>query len=131
VSEPKEDIFDTMRREKAEKEARISEQRKKNLTLAGRGRKKGTKNIFTRNVKEMILEALSVAGGVKYLAKQAEDNPVAFMGLLGKVLPMTLAADSNVQVVWNLPRPPLEGGAIIDGATGVVEEIPSAKDMTH
>ena len=43
----------------------------------------------------MILVALNNAGGAKYLERQAHANPVAFMGLLGKILPhqMKLEAD--------------------------------------
>lgn len=57
----------------------------------GKGRKKGVPNKFTGQLKEMILQALHNKGGVEYLEAQAEDNPVAFMGLVGKVLPMTVA----------------------------------------
>jgi hypothetical protein len=42
-------------------------------------------------LKDMILGALSDAGGQVYLEKQAHENPVAFMSLIGKVLPTTLA----------------------------------------
>jgi hypothetical protein len=36
----------------------------------------------------MILGALNEAGGQKYLARQAKENPSAFLTLLGKILPM-------------------------------------------
>lgn len=62
---------------------------------AGKGRKKGTPNKTTKALKEMILGALDEKGGQAYLARQAEENPVAFMTLLGKVLPTTLAGDPN------------------------------------
>src|SRR6185369_7553370 len=52
------------------------------------GKPKGAVNKNTREIKEMILGALSRVGGEDYLARQAELNPVAFMGLVGKVLPM-------------------------------------------
>ena len=59
------------------------------------GRKKGTPNKISSALKEAILEAAERAGGedgiVGYLVVQALDNPVAFMSLLGKVLPMTIA----------------------------------------
>jgi hypothetical protein len=48
-------------------------------------------NKFTKELKDMILGALSSAGGEKYLVKQAEENPTAFLTLVGKVLPMTLS----------------------------------------
>lgn len=54
------------------------------------GRAKGTPNLLSGKVKEMILKALDDAGGAEYLERQAEENPVAFMGLIGKVLPMTI-----------------------------------------
>jgi hypothetical protein len=55
---------------------------------AGKGRPKGAPNKLSKALKDMILGALSDAGGQKYLAKQATENPVAFMGLVGRVLPL-------------------------------------------
>ena len=57
---------------------------------AGNGRPKGALNKATRELKEMILGALDDAGGQDYLARQANENPVAFLSLIGKVLPTTL-----------------------------------------
>lgn len=59
------------------------------------GRKKGTTNKLTADVKAMILEALDKAGGVGYLLTQAQSNPNAFLTLVGKVLPMQLASDPD------------------------------------
>jgi hypothetical protein len=42
---------------------------------------------MTKALKDMILGALDDAGGQAYLARQAAENPVAFMSLLGRVLP--------------------------------------------
>ena len=59
------------------------------------GRKRGTPNKISGALKEAILEAAEKAGGehgtVGYLVVQAHANPSAFMSLLGKVLPMTIA----------------------------------------
>lgn len=57
------------------------------------GRAKGTPNKLTADVKAMVLEALDKAGGVSYLLTQAQSNPNAFLTLVGKVLPMTVAGD--------------------------------------
>ena len=57
------------------------------------GRKKGTPNKMTGQLKEMILTALDTAGGVGYLVEQSEKNPTAFLTLVGKVLPMTVKGD--------------------------------------
>lgn len=54
---------------------------------AGPGRPKGVPNKATAAVKDMILAALDRKGGVDYLVEQADANPVAFMSLLGKVMP--------------------------------------------
>lgn len=66
-----------------------------NLTNAGKGRKKGVPNKTTAALKDMILQALDRKGGVDYLEQQADENPTAFLTLIGKVLPMTLANDPN------------------------------------
>jgi hypothetical protein len=59
------------------------------------GRTKGTPNKTTKALKEMILGALDQAGGEAYLLQQAQENPNAFLTLVGKVLPTTLAGDPN------------------------------------
>ena len=56
----------------------------------GAGRKKGSKNKLSGELKDMILTALDESGGVKYLVKQAEETPTAFLALVGKVLPLTI-----------------------------------------
>jgi hypothetical protein len=57
---------------------------------AGIGRKAGVPNKLTRDVKAAIEAAFEKVGGAEYLAKQAEENPQAFMTLLGKVIPKDL-----------------------------------------
>lgn len=59
------------------------------------GRQKGTPNKLTADLKGMILGALSAKGGQKYLERQAEENPNAFLTLVGKVLPMTVQGDAE------------------------------------
>ena len=59
----------------------------------GPGRPKGVPNKVTGQLKEMILKALDDAGGADYLLTQAQTNPNAFLTLVGKVLPMTVAGD--------------------------------------
>lgn len=69
------------------------------------GRQKGTTNKLTADVKAMVLEALDKAGGVSYLLTQAQSNPNAFLTLVGKVLPMTLAGDpENPVAVQSIER---------------------------
>jgi hypothetical protein len=62
---------------------------------AGKGRPKGVPNKLSADVKSMILAALEGVGGQAYLEKQAEENPIAFMTLIGKVLPLQVAGAEN------------------------------------
>jgi hypothetical protein len=60
-------------------------------------------NKTTQSLKEAILRAADEAGGkeglIGYLKDQALNNPTAFMGLLGKVLPLTIKGDPTAPVV--------------------------------
>lgn len=70
-----------------------------NLRVGG-GRPPGSPNKLSTSIKEMVERALHKAGGVDYLTRQAELNPVAFMSLVGRVLPLQLAnADGQALVV--------------------------------
>ena len=51
------------------------------------GRKKGTPNKTTQDMKSAILEAFERAGGADYLTRLAADEPRTFVTLLAKVLP--------------------------------------------
>ena len=62
------------------------------------GRQKGTPNKVNGALKDMILQALDRAGGVEYLLEQSATSPTAFMALVGKVLPMTVAGDPDAPV---------------------------------
>lgn len=61
------------------------------------GRQKGSLNKENKALREMILQALDdqPGGGVEYLKMQATASPTAFMSLLGKVLPTTIAGDED------------------------------------
>lgn len=59
------------------------------------GRKKGTPNKTTQAVKDMITQALDDVGGVKYLVKQANQNPKAFLALVGRVLPLQVTGEDG------------------------------------
>jgi hypothetical protein len=59
------------------------------------GRTKGTPNKVNGDIKEMVVAALSRAGGVDYLVQCAHKQPVAFLGLVGRVLPLTIAGKGD------------------------------------
>jgi hypothetical protein len=74
------------------------------------GRPKGSPNKTTALLKDSILKAAEAAGDkagmTGYLTSQAKENPVAFMGLLGKVLPLQVAGDPDnpLKVVHKIER---------------------------
>ncbi len=66
---------------------------KRKPPAAGRGRPKGSLNKVSSSIKQMILEALETAGGLNYLAEQAQTNPSAFLALLGRLVPAEVRAE--------------------------------------
>lgn len=56
-------------------------------------------NKVHQSIKEMVEKALHKAGGVEYLTRQATENPVAFMGLVGKVLPLQITGSEGGALV--------------------------------
>ena len=73
------------------------------------GRKKGTSNKITADVREAILEAFHMAGGVEYLRALAFSDPKAFCTLLAKIIPAKVAGDeenpSALRVTRRSPYP--------------------------
>jgi hypothetical protein len=66
------------------------------------GRKAGTPNKTTALLKDAILKAATDAGNgdlAGYLQRQAQENPAAFMALLGRVLPLQVAGDPDNPLV--------------------------------
>lgn len=70
----------------------------------GGGSRKGIPNKTTADIKTMINNALHKAGGEDYLLRQADENPVAFMGLIGKILPKQVDLDANVNGSLNISK---------------------------
>lgn len=81
--------------------------------IAGPGRPKGVPNKNTTAIKDMIAQALENAGGVDYLTERANDPKTyaAFLGLVGKVLPMTLTGPDGgaVQTVTRIELVAMSG----------------------
>jgi hypothetical protein len=75
------------------------------------GRQPGSLNKNTADIKAMVLGALQDVGGRDYLAARALDQPVAFMGLVGKVLPLQLTGENGAPIAvdfrWADATPPV------------------------
>jgi hypothetical protein len=70
------------------------------------GRVAGTPNKVNAELKDMIRGALDDAGGRSYLYEQAIVNPVAFLYLVGKILPrdVNLSGSENGPLVVQIVR---------------------------
>lgn len=82
------------------------------MAQAGKGRPKGVLNKSTTLLKDAILAAAEKAGGkdglIGYLQRQADENPAAFLSLVGKVLPLQIAGNDGgplkITVETGVPR---------------------------
>jgi hypothetical protein len=74
------------------------------------GRKAGTPNKFTGDIKAAIAAALWEAGGKDYLVRLADADPRTFCTLVGKLVPLEVegAPDSPLQhvvrIITGVPR---------------------------
>lgn len=59
------------------------------------GRQKGAQNKITKEIKEMVIQALDEVGGIEYLKQRAIDNPNAFLTLVGKIIPLQVQGDKE------------------------------------
>lgn len=69
------------------------------------GRQAGTPNKVNATVKMMVLAALEAKGGVEWLKKQMDKEPVAYMTLLGKIMPTQVVGDVSYRYVARIPAP--------------------------
>ena len=79
-------------------------------------RKPGVQNKLTVDMKNMLNQAFIKAGGVRYLVRQAEREPKAFMGLLGRMIPNEVAVSVSA-VVLDLGKAMLESEAALKRLT--------------
>jgi hypothetical protein len=77
----------------------------KNTTAMANGKTSGVPNEATALLKDAVLKAAETAGGgepdglVNYLVAQAKQNPVAFMTLLGEVLPTQVSGEGDGNII--------------------------------
>jgi hypothetical protein len=77
------------------------------------GRKKGSTNLSTEQLRQMICQALGEAGGVDYLVGVAKENSSAFCSLIAKVLPKQITGEGGGPIQLSFT----EILRVIDGTT--------------
>ena len=94
---------------------------------AAKGNGKGSGNV-SLSLRDCILRAATRAGGEggleNYLTRQAQNNPVAFLSLLGKVLPLEVKAQASNELRITIRTIAEVDGAIID----VTPNVPPIED---
>lgn len=70
--------------------------------IEGSGRKKGVTNGDTAKLRGLILGALDAKGGQEWLEQQMDEQPVAMLQLIGKVLPKEIEANLKSAVILSL-----------------------------
>jgi hypothetical protein len=73
------------------------------------GRRAGSRNKLTTEVRTAIVEAFVQLGGYAYLVRVGNENPAVFCTLLGKLLPHELATsggplEHEVVLRWMTPE---------------------------
>ena len=75
------------------------------------GRRKGTPNKVTREVKDAILQAFDKVGGEDYLVRVAEEDPRTVPTLLGKVVPRDVTTkNSHESIIVHVDKVEEPGG---------------------
>ena len=66
---------------------------------ANAGRKPGSENKLTTDIRAMLEAALDRAGGSDYLFAQAHENPKAFLALLGRLIPSQITGKDGEPLI--------------------------------
>lgn len=66
---------------------KVTDTGKRKPPAAGKGRPKGAVNKLTKTIREAVEVSFAQVGGADYLAQMAVEQPVAYMTLLGKIIP--------------------------------------------
>ena len=67
---------------------------------AGKGRKKGSKNVVKKGIRDALEGALNTAPGGEqgFFEKMREEQPVAFLQVVSKLLPIQIEQDIKANV---------------------------------
>jgi len=99
------------------------------------GRRPGSRNKFTTEVRAAILDAFVQLGGSSWLVRVANENPAAFCAMLSKLLPHELATSGGalkheVLLRWMTPERAAARGlaqSALDGVQSVDRGVGTAR----
>lgn len=121
---------------RAQKETQPKERPRSPITGAPvpNGRPKGIPNKQTKQIKDMVTQALERAGGVHYLVKCAHDpkTAAAFLSLVGKIVPLQVNANVDgaikLELSWLGGRSIGTTAAQIEDKTSEIVELQASPD---
>ena len=77
------------------------------------GRPKGSANVITREIGELVIQAMQEEGGIAYMRRQARENPKIFGALLAKCIPQAVEVSDDFAnlptVTFNFAGRPVNG----------------------
>ncbi|HTI79476.1 MAG TPA: hypothetical protein VL614_03400 [Acetobacteraceae bacterium] len=83
----------------------------------------------------MVLAALAGVGGEQYLMRQADENPTAFLTLVGKVLPLQITGDPDrpvsIEFTWAPATPAPAVSHETNDTPPVIDATPEPSDNTE
>jgi hypothetical protein len=89
---------------------------------AGAGRRRGTPNRVTADLKDMAIGALAAEGGIEYLRKVARENPAAFLAFVGKFVAKEIDAKVSASVRLEIVEEIVDADSPGVGSTKGAEE---------
>jgi hypothetical protein len=105
-----------------------------NANPHGTGRTPGVPEKHTRILRQAAILAAEIAGGggkdglVNYLTEQARAHPVAFLGFLGKAMPLQIDTDGDSRIIIEVVRGeyhPSDEAKLINGKTNGHADTPT------
>jgi hypothetical protein len=102
--------------------------RKRERKIPGSGRKPGSKNKYSAEIRDAVMLSFARLGGAEYLVQVGRENPAVFISLLAKILPYELATSGGplrqeVLLRWMTPEMAKNRGFI---ETTTEEETPAS-----
>ena len=92
------------------------------------GRRRGAVNKLNQEIRELIRQALDEEGGAEYLRWAAREHPVAFLSLLGRLVPAEIRGALEIVPVVSIRdytgREHERGPRVVKGSGGVLESEP-------
>jgi hypothetical protein len=97
----------------------VTDTGKRKPPAAGKGRPKGAVNKLTKTIREAVEISFAQVGGADYLAQMAVEQPVAYMTLLGKIIPQQVEMSGKDGAAIQLEQVKNDAAAFTSAVVGL------------